>query len=64
MGDTEQTFLGEFEHTVDEKGRLTIPVQFRDKLAGKIFVTRGLDGCLFIFDQESWNKKRSPQHPG
>jgi len=48
VGDTEQTFVGEFEHAVDDKGRLTIPLAFRDKLVGKLFVTRGLDGCLFI----------------
>ena len=48
MGDTEQTFLGEFEHSVDDKGRLTIPMSFREKLSGTIYVTRGLDGCLFI----------------
>ncbi len=48
MGDTEQTFVGEFEHSVDEKGRLTIPQSFREQLTGKLFITRGLDGCLFV----------------
>lgn len=48
MGDTEQTFVGEFEHSVDEKGRLTIPQSFRDQLTGKLYITRGLDGCLFV----------------
>jgi MraZ protein len=48
VGDTEQTFVGEFEHSVDEKGRLTIPQSFRDQLTGKLYITRGLDGCLFV----------------
>ncbi len=42
-------FLGEFTHTVDEKGRLTMPAKFRPALADGVVVTRGLDGCLFIF---------------
>ena len=48
VGELEQTFVGEFEHSVDEKGRLTIPQAFRELLAGRLFITRGLDGCLFI----------------
>ena|SRR5713226_6951734 len=48
VGELEQTFVGEFEHSVDEKGRLTIPQSFRELLSGKLFITRGLDGCLFI----------------
>ncbi len=48
MGDAEQTFVGEYEHSVDDKGRLTIPQAFRELLSGKLFITRGLDGCLFI----------------
>ena len=48
MGETEQTFVGEYEHSVDEKGRLTIPQAFRELLTGKLYITRGLDGCLFI----------------
>jgi MraZ protein len=49
VGELEQAFVGEFEHSVDEKGRLTIPQAFRELLMGKLFITRGLDGCLFIF---------------
>jgi len=48
VGETEQTFVGEYEHSVDEKGRLTIPQAFRELLTGKLYITRGLDGCLFI----------------
>ncbi len=42
-------FLGEFAHTIDEKGRLTLPAKFRDGLGRNIVVTRGVDKCLFIF---------------
>jgi MraZ protein len=41
-------FLGEYEHTLDDKGRLTIPAKFRAGLAEGVLVTRGLDGCLFV----------------
>jgi MraZ protein len=41
-------FLGEYEHAIDDKGRLTIPAKFRAGLAEGVLVTRGLDGCLFV----------------
>ena len=47
-------FSGEFEHTIDDKGRLTIPARFRDELTEGMFVTRGLDGCLFVYSPDSW----------
>jgi MraZ protein len=47
-------FFGEFEHTIDDKGRLTIPARFRDELAEGMFVSRGLDGCLFVYPPDSW----------
>ncbi len=42
-------FLGEFTHTLDDKGRLTLPARWRDELGDQVVVTRGLDSCLFIF---------------
>jgi len=47
-------FSGEYEHTLDDKGRLIIPAKFRDKLGDGLFVTRGLDGCLFVFPPDTW----------
>lgn len=47
-------FLGEFEHTIDGKGRLTIPAKFRDELASGVIVTRGLDGCLWAYTRSEW----------
>lgn len=48
-------FLGEFSHTIDDKGRLTIPAKFRDALASGIVITRGLDGCLWAFTRSEWD---------
>ena len=49
-------FLGEFNHTVDEKGRMTIPARFRPDLAQGVVVTRGLDGCLALYPNAEWEK--------
>jgi MraZ protein len=49
-------FLGEYTHTLDDKGRLTLPAKFRDQLAQGVTVTRGLDGCLFVFTYEDWKQ--------
>jgi MraZ protein len=42
-------FLGEYEHSLDDKGRLTIPAKLRQEFSDGLVVTRGLDGCLFIY---------------
>lgn len=47
-------FLGEYAHTIDDKGRLTIPAKFRDELQGGIVVTRGLDRCLWAYPRAEW----------
>jgi MraZ protein len=47
-------FLGEFEHSIDDKGRLAIPARFRPALDDGLFITRGLDRCLVIWDGDSW----------
>ncbi|BAS27715.1 division/cell wall cluster transcriptional repressor MraZ [Limnochorda pilosa] len=47
-------FLGEYEHSLDEKGRLTVPSRFREDLAGRLVVTRGLDHCLFLYPYSEW----------
>lgn len=49
-------FLGEFVHTIDEKGRLTIPAKFRDDLAAGLVITRGIDRCLAIYPMEEWRR--------
>lgn len=47
-------FLGEFEHNIDQKGRLAIPVKFRNALADGAVVTRGLDNCLTLYPKKEW----------
>jgi len=47
-------FIGEYSHTIDEKGRLAVPVKFRGDLSKGAVVTRGLDNCLFIYPQKDW----------
>lgn len=47
-------FMGEYNHTVDAKGRIIIPAKFRDSLGDVFVVTKGLDGCLFVFAMEEW----------
>lgn len=49
-------FIGEYKHTIDEKGRLAIPTKFRKNLAKGAVVTRGLDTSLFVFPKEEWGK--------
>jgi len=47
-------FIGEYNHNLDEKGRLAIPVKFREDLKGGAVVTKGLDGCLFLYPINEW----------
>jgi MraZ protein len=49
-------FIGEYEHTLDEKNRVSLPKQFRTGLGRKIIMTRGLDNCLFVYSRSSWEK--------
>ena len=46
--------LGEYEHTIDDKNRLTLPARFREALAGGVVVTRGMDGCLYAYPRGEW----------
>ncbi|MDI6734151.1 MAG: division/cell wall cluster transcriptional repressor MraZ [Patescibacteria group bacterium] len=46
--------LGEYKHNLDIKGRMAIPVKFREKLKTGAIITRGLDRCLFIFGAKEW----------
>jgi len=49
-------FLGEFQHTIDEKGRLAIPAKFRPPLAEGLVVTRGIDRCLYVWTLDQWQE--------
>lgn len=54
-------FYGEHEHSVDRKGRLIVPAKFRaafkEYAVERLFLTRGLDGCLFLFTEEEWRRQ-------
>ena len=56
-------FYGEFEHSIDRKGRLILPAKFREtaknQFVEKFFVTRGLDKCLFMFSEEEWRSQEN-----
>ncbi|MGO1469107.1 MAG: division/cell wall cluster transcriptional repressor MraZ [Tissierella sp.] len=47
-------FIGEYNHTLDNKGRITIPSKFRQSLGEDFVITKGLDSCLFIYPKEEW----------
>ncbi len=48
-------FSGEYNHSIDEKGRLIIPSKFRFELGEKFILTRGLDGCICIYPMSEWD---------
>jgi len=49
-------FLGEYEHTIDDKNRLTLPARFREALTGGCVVTREMDGCLSVYAPDGWER--------
>lgn len=48
--------IGEYHHNIDEKGRLTIPSKFREEIGESFIVTKGLDGCLFVYSLPEWER--------
>lgn len=49
-------FIGEYTNKIDDKGRLAVPAKFRGELASGAVITRGLDGCLFVYTTAEWKK--------
>ncbi len=49
-------FIGEYNYTIDPKGRISIPRQLKKSLAGRVVLTRGLDHCLFLFPEKDWKQ--------
>ncbi len=49
-------FMGEYRHSIDEKGRMIIPSKFRSELGNKFVITRGLENCLFAYPEAEWSK--------
>jgi transcriptional regulator MraZ len=50
-------FLGEFQHSIDTKGRVAIPARFRSKIERGAVLTRGVESCLYIYPLETWELK-------
>ncbi len=46
--------IGEFSHSIDEKGRVRIPKNFRDDLGETFYITKGFEKCLFVFPEKEW----------
>ena len=49
-------FMGEYGHTIDAKGRIIVPVKFRESLGDNFIITKGLDNCLFVYTNEEWQR--------
>ena len=47
-------FIGEYNHSVDTKGRMNVPAKFREDLGERFYMTKGLDNCLFLFPEAEW----------
>ncbi|MEJ8751110.1 division/cell wall cluster transcriptional repressor MraZ [Lagierella sp. ICN-221743] len=47
-------FIGEYQHNLDTKGRITMPSKFREELGNTFYITKGMDGCLFVFPEDEW----------
>jgi MraZ protein len=55
-------FLGEYDHALDERGRVTLPKKIRQELGERdVVLSRGFDACIFGFDKESWEKEATKQ---
>ncbi|MVB10587.1 Transcriptional regulator MraZ [Caprobacter fermentans] len=48
--------IGEYQHSIDLKGRVIVPARFREDLGDNFYVTKGLDGCLFVLSPSEWNR--------
>ncbi|MCQ2518093.1 MAG: division/cell wall cluster transcriptional repressor MraZ [Lachnospiraceae bacterium] len=50
------SFMSQYNHTMDAKGRMIVPAKYREGLGDSFIVTRGIDTCLFVYDSEEWQK--------
>ena len=48
--------IGEYQHNIDPKGRVIVPSKFREDVGERFYVTKGLDGCLFVLSPTEWDK--------
>ena len=59
--EAELLLVGEYEHTIDDKHRLTLPAKFRQAFAGGAILSRGLDGCVLAYRREDWARSVEPR---
>ena len=52
----DKMYIGEYHHTIDEKGRIIIPTKFRNELGNNFIITRGIENCLFVYSNDNWNE--------
>ena len=59
-------FMSQYYHTVDAKGRLIVPAKYREQLGDEFVITKGLDGCLFVYGNADWEilEKKLTSDPG
>ena len=55
--------IGEFDHNIDKKGRMILPAKLREELGDSVIVNRGLDGCLYVYTKEQWERSISACPP-
>ncbi len=48
-------FLGDYQHTLDAKGRVSLPAKFRNEMTGKLVIAKGLDDCLYVYPAEEYH---------
>lgn len=48
--------IGEYQHNIDPKGRVIVPAKFREDLGEHFYITKGLDGCLFVLSLQEWTR--------
>lgn len=51
-------FIGEYSYSLDDKGRVVLPSVFRSSLKGNIFVVKGFEGCLRVYDEDEWREQQ------
>jgi len=49
-------FMGQYEHSIDAKGRAIVPAKYREELGDLFYVTWGVDGCLYLYPQHDWEE--------
>ena len=49
-------FMGQYEHSIDAKGRAIVPAKYREELGDVFYVTWGVDGCLYLYPQHDWEE--------